>query len=220
MKYGILFSIVSILLTAVVIIDRGWYFVFLWPALSCATVASGYFYLGPSVYGKSQSGVLAYFSTAVLLPYLLYSWFMWYVIRIFKREPAFNRLNDRIYIGRRLMGHEFPSDIDHVIDLTCEFNEPRQLRSVDYHSYQILDGYVPPTEQLQLWVAQAATLDGTTYIHCAEGHGRTGLFATALLVKLGQFDDTSHALEFVISKRPLVRLGKRQLATLMQYKPT
>ena len=57
-------------------------------------------------------------------------------------------------------------------------------------------------------------LEGTIYIHCAEGHGRTGLFAAALLVKLGQFDSTDDALEFVKSKRPLVRLGKIQLATL------
>ena len=73
---------------------------------------------------------------------------------------------------------------------------------------------MPATDQLQVGVAQTATLNGTIYIHCAEGHGRTGLFAAALLVKLGYFNTVDDALEFVKSKRHLVRLGRRQLATL------
>jgi len=214
MKYGILFSIVAILLTFAGIKHGGWYLVCLWPAVSFAIVATGYLYFGPIVYGKSKSGTLSLLNLLVLLPYLLYSCSVWYAARLFKRESAYDQLNDNIYIGRRLMGHELPPNIDHVIDLTCEFTEAKQLRSVDYHSFQILDGFVPPTDHLRRWVAHGATLSGTIYIHCAEGHGRTGLFAAVLLVTLGHFDNVNDALEFIKSKRPLVRLGSRQLATL------
>jgi hypothetical protein len=40
------------------------------------------------------------------------------------------------------------------------------------------------------------------------------LFAAALLLQRGDFDNAEDALNYVKSKRPLVRLGKRQLATL------
>lgn len=214
MKFGILFSIVAILLTFAGIRHGGWFLAWLWPAVSFAVVASGYFCFGPVVYGKSKNGRISQLCHLVLLPYHLYSWLVWYVIRLCKREPAFDQLNENIFIGRRLMGHELPPSIDHVIDLTCEFTEPKQLRSVDYHSFQILDGFVPPIGQLRSWVAHAATLNGTIYIHCAEGHGRTGLFAAALLDKLGHFNDVDDALDFIKSKRPLVRLGSRQRAVL------
>jgi protein-tyrosine phosphatase len=112
------------------------------------------------------------------------------------------------------LGREIPLDIDHVIDLTCEFPRPKTLREFSYHSFPILDGFVPSSAELQTWVANAAKLPGTIYIHCAEGHGRTGLFAAALLFELGQCASANDALQFVKSKRPLVRLGKRQQATL------
>ena len=129
-------------------------------------------------------------------------------------ETAYDQLTDNIYIGRRLLAHEFPDFVDHVVDLTCEFTEPKPLRNVDYHSFQILDGFIPQTAQLNQWIANTANLNGNIYIHCAEGHGRTGLFTAALLVELGNFNSAFDALEFVKSKRPLVRLGSRQMETL------
>lgn len=210
MKYGILFGIVAVLLTVTAIMHRGWCVLCLWPAASFATISSGYLVFGPRVYGKSTGGVLATTNTLVLLPYLLYSWAVWHLLRVLKTEPAFDQLDENIFIGRRLLAHECPEKFDHVIDLTCEFSEPEPLRQTDYHSFQILDGFVPTAEQLRIWIAKAVTMKGTVYIHCAEGHGRTGLFAAALLFKTGQFDDVDQALDFVTSKRPLVRLGDRQ----------
>lgn len=214
MKYGILFSTVSALLIAAAIMHQGWYFLCLWPAISFGVVAVGYLVVGPGVYGKTETGVLSFPNTVLLLPYLLYLWGVWYVVRLVKTESAYDQLTENIYIGRRLLAREFPEFIDHVIDLTCEFTEPKPLRNCDYHAMQILDGFVPDSEQFRAWIAKASTLTGTIYIHCAEGHGRTGLFAAALLVHLGHSQSVDDALQFVKSKRPLVRLGSRQLQAL------
>ncbi len=91
--------------------------------MTFAIIASGYMRFGPRVFGKSRKGVLSIINTLLLLPYLLCTWAVWYAIRLFKREPAFDQLTEHIYIGRRLMSHEFPKHINHVIDLTCEFTD-------------------------------------------------------------------------------------------------
>lgn len=214
MKYGILFTIVAGMLTVSAVIHGGWYCVLLWPALSFGIVALGYFHFGPRIYGKSQRGILSPITLLPLLPYLLYLWSVWYAVRLFRRESAVDHLTDNIFIGRRLLSHELPDNIDHVIDLTCEFTEPKKLRSTSYHSFQILDGFVPSPDQLRTWAAQAAGLSGNIYIHCAEGHGRTALFAAILLLHLGHSQTPDAALQFIKSKRPLVRIGSRQMATL------
>ena len=214
MKYGFLFATIAVLLMTSAISHGGWFYLLSWPALSFGIVALGYLHLGPRVYGKSQRGILSPINVLLLLPYLLYLWFVWYAIRLFKRESSFDQLTENIFIGRRLLSHELPDNIDHVIDLTCEFTEPKSLRSTSYHSFQILDGFVPPPHQLRCWASQAADLSGNIYIHCAEGHGRTGLFAAVLLLQLGHSQSPEAALQFIKSKRPLVRLGSQQTAAL------
>lgn len=214
MKYGVLFAIVAVLLIASALTHRGWHLLLIWPAVSFGIVATGYLHFGPNVYGKSQRGVLSPICQLLLLPYLMYLWSIWYTLRLVKREPAFNQLTDNIFIGRRLLSHELPGDINHVIDLTCEFNEPRALRSTSYHLCPILDGFVPSPDQLHQWIQDVAGLSGNVYIHCAEGHGRTGLFAAALLLTIGHSRTPEDAIQFIKTKRPLVRLGRRQMAVL------
>lgn len=214
MKYGILFAIIAVLLVALGVMHGGWHYLLFWPALSFAIVAIGYFHIGPRVYGKSQRGILSPINQLLLLPYLIYLWSVWYAARLFKRESAFDQLTDNIFIGRRLLSRELPANIDYVIDLTCEFTEPKALRSISYHSFQILDGFVPSPDQLRDWAEQTAGLSGNIYIHCAEGHGRTGLFAAVLLLHIGHSQTPEEALQFIKSKRPLVGLGRRQLAAL------
>ncbi len=214
MKHGVLFSLVAILLASAAIMHRGWLLLLLWPALSFAVVAAGYFHFGAGVFGKSKRGLLSPINRLLLFPYLVCLGAIWYALRIVRRESPFNELAENIVIGRRLLSHERPDKIDHVIDLTCEFNEPRKLRSGSYHSFQILDGSAPSPEQLRQWAARVADLSGRIYIHCAEGHGRTGLFAAVLLVHIGHSQTVDEALQYIQSKRPLVRLGRRQLAVL------
>ncbi len=214
MKYGVLFTLAGILIAAYGGMKGGWWLLCLWPAASFVIVGLGYFWLGPRVYGKRSNGVVSPVHMVILLPYLVYMWAVWYLARVVKREAAYDRLTDNLIIGRRLLSHELPDNVDVVVDLTCEFTEPEALRQKEYYSFQILDGYVPPIDSLVQWAKEVSQLSGTIYIHCAEGHGRTGLFAAALLLRSGQAASADEALTFIQSKRPLVRLGRRQRRVL------
>lgn len=215
MKYGVAFATIASLLFTSALLNGGWYLLMIWPAISFIIIALGYFRFGPVVYGKSSRGVLSPITQVLLLPYLFYVWTVWYAIRFVRREPAINQLTNSLYIGRRLLSHELPDNIEHVIDLTCEFSEPNVFRiSTTYHLYPILDGFVPSPEQLHQWVCEVASLTGKVFLHCAEGHGRTGLFAAALLLVTGHSKTPVEALQFIKSRRPLVHLSRQQLAVL------
>ncbi len=47
---------------------------------------------------------------------------------------------------------------------------------------------------------------GKTFIHCAQGHGRTGLFALGVMLKSGVTRTVSEGLEKLTSVRPGIRL--------------
>lgn len=214
MKYGLLFALVGAILTAAGVRHGGWYWVSAWPALNCLVISGGYLGFGPAVFGKTKLGRLPLGRTVVLAPFLVSLWTTWRILRAVKSEPAFDRINDKLIIGRRLLSHEFPEGIDHVVDLTCEFNEPKACQSADYHSFQILDAFVPDSDDLRRWVQLAANFSGTVYVHCAEGHGRTGLFAAALILKHGHVCTAEEAIQLLQSHRPLVQLGPRQRIAL------
>jgi protein-tyrosine phosphatase len=214
MKYGIYFTIVAALLFTLSFTLRGWYWIAIWPGASFFVVALGYLGCGPQVFGKGRHGRLRLANVILLLPYLLITWSTWQAARLLTREPPFNRINDQILIGRRLLSNEVPASVNHVIDLTAEFNEPVFSRHVDYHSFPILDGIPAGLDEFNEWLTQAAALSGAIYVHCALGHGRTGLFATALLVKRGHNTSMREALQVIQATRPGVELSKDQWAFL------
>ncbi|PHR89259.1 MAG: phosphatase [Blastopirellula sp.] len=211
MKYALLFSLLSVILTFIASTTQGWAFLLLWPALSFGIVSIGYFSIGPPVFGKSSQGILSPITKVLVLPYLLLLHAVWQLARVVSREPAYHQITEKVWIGRRLLSHELPTEIDHVIDLTCEFNEPEALRLCNYNSYQILDAHVPTLSQLRIWLNETSKLTGTLYIHCAQGHGRTGLFTAAYLFNSGLTQSTDDALKMIQSQRPLVRLNRVQL---------
>lgn len=214
MKYGALLALIAFLFAVLAITRQGMYWLLLWPALSFSVVFDAYLWSGPSVFGKSSRGVLSPVKQILLLPYLLFAWSVWHVLRLCSREPAYDRLTDRLLIGRRLLSHELPAEVDHVADLTCEFNEPRALRERSYRSFSILDGAQVSPEQLRRWADEVAGLPGTVYIHCAQGHGRTGMFAAAVLLSSGEAATSEEALQRVTAARPGVRLSAEQRQTL------
>ncbi len=211
LKYGVFFFIVAFLLAMVAY--QHW-LILVWPAVSFGIISAGYLALGPPVYGKSNSGRLSVINRILLLPFLLYLWSAWYLLRLVKRENAFDQVTDRLIIGRRLLSRELPESVDRVVDLTSEFDEPGRLRNSEFHSFQILDGFVPTKNQLQHWANKVAAMQGTVYIHCAEGHGRPGLVAAAVLIETRQCSSIEEAIELLSTCRPLVRLGTRQMSLL------
>jgi protein-tyrosine phosphatase len=193
----------------------GWYLILLWPALSLFIISLAYFRFGTVVFGKRTDGTMARSSFFVLLPYLLYLWFVWHVVRLLSREDCHHQLSINLTIGRRLLPSELPEYVDTVVDLTCEFSEPLLIRtSREYRSFPMLDGVAPSPQALVRIARQLAELNGHLYIHCAQGHGRTGLVAAALLLTRRSAGSPSAAIELIQSIRSQVRLARRQLACL------
>lgn len=215
MRFGVLFLLLSSSIFWIATQNSGLWILY-WPAVSFLVVSVAYLCNSPRVFGKSQAGRIRALSKCVLFPYLGLLWGTWHLLRFCKSEPAWHKLTDTILIGRRLLPHEFP-DVDHVIDLTCEFDWRPPLRKVNYHSRPILDGSVPTLDELSSWIVEAAILRGKIYIHCAEGHGRTGLFAAAVLIQMGVASGAEEALRTIRQARPLVRLNSVQTMLLQLF---
>jgi len=216
MKYGLLFLTLSILLLIAAISSGGLMWLLLWPALSLAVVASGYLGLGAKVFGKTSAGTIRVINFIVLFPYLITLWTLWHFARLFRRETPYHTLTENIIIGRRLMAHELPDEIEHVVDLTCEFIEPKPMRQLSYVSMPILDGASINPELLRESAEAVSRLSGKVYIHCAEGRGRTGLFAVAVLLALNPEWSVQEALEDALFKRPYLKLNRVQSDFLNQ----
>jgi protein-tyrosine phosphatase len=210
MKYGIAFTLLAALIAYIAIINGGSAYLLLWPALSFFLVAFAYFGAGPTVFGKQQCGTLEPSRQILLAPFLLYLWLVWHMVRLISREAPYNQLTESVFIGRRLLSSERPKQFDHVVDLTCEFNEPSAMRSTGYISFPTLDTHHPSIEELRRRVEIIANLDGTVYIHCAQGHGRTATLAIAYLLQTGHSATVDDAIRYVLDRRPLAHLGRSQ----------
>lgn len=74
---------------------------------------------------------------------------------------------------------------------------------------------VPLTEELTSTISRIRT--GTTYIHCAQGHGRTGLFALALLSTRGKVDSFEDGFSRIKNVRPGIGLNKTQETFISKF---
>jgi protein-tyrosine phosphatase len=215
MKYGFYFLAAAVAMTWQALVHRGWFWLLLWPASSFFVVAFAYIVIGPRILGKKSDGTLTWYSTIALLPYHLFTWILWHINRFVNNESACDEVSPSLVIGRRLYANDLPDGISLVIDLTAEFIEPRGVRNGrDYLCVPMLDGAVPSEADLVRAVTAIDQSSGPVFIHCAQGHGRTGLVAAALLLAQGRAADTDEAIQTLKSARPKVHLNKGQLRFL------
>ena len=219
MKYAIFFFAVSGALLFFGLSRQPAYTLLCWPALSFFVVALGYAGLGPRVFGKRSDGTLRPVHIFALLPFLLFTWGTWHMSRLLRREEPFNTLDDHIFLGRRLLSKELPHGVASILDLTSEFVEPKAVReSAQYLSRPILDATAPSVDEVLSIVDEVSRMAPPTYIHCAEGHGRTGIITAALLLRTKKASSVEHAIELVQDARPRARLNADQRGTLEYFK--
>lgn len=218
MKYAIAFGILGIYLLTLGCVLEGAGRLFLWPGFSLTAVAAGYAGLGPAVFGKRANGSLAWWAVLLLLPYFLLTWTVWHVQRLMSREPCCNEIAPGLWIGRRSFAEELPKQVSLIVDVTAEFAEPREVRTS--HSYlclPILDALAPDERELRNLVERITAWQGGVFIHCAVGHGRSALVATAVLMKRGLAANPRQAEELIRKARPSVRLYPAQRRLLEKY---
>ena len=217
MKYAIVFWMVA----AVCVVEAdggGWAFALCWPAMSFGAAGLGYAGVGPRVFGKRSDGTLSPWAVGLLLPYLFYAWGVWHLWRLATREPPFHELGDGITMGRRLLPRELPGPVEIVYDLTCEFPEPSGIRSkVSYRCIPTLDARPPSVRALQQAAQEIVNADDGVYIHCANGHGRTGTLAGAVLLLGGKAKTPDEAIETMRRSRPRLSLNPTQKRALEEF---
>jgi len=182
-KYAVVFSLLAAtLLFNAWLVDEWLAAVpLVWTGISCGLVATAYWLNAPGIFGKRPDGRMGLLQATILLPYRLLAQTVWWINTRLSAEPAWHRVDDRLVVGRRLLNHEVPTGINAVLDLTCEFAETHRLRFLTYRCLPMLDASIPAIRPLLAAVQEAAAQPGTLYIHCAQGHGRTGMIAALVM---------------------------------------
>ena len=172
--------------------------------MNFASLALAYGEEAPRPFGKRADGSLAGERVFLHWPLLLLTWCVWHLWRLVTRERAFDAVDESLVIGRRLLPSEPPPGAHHYLDLTQEFNEPKEIRErAGYWSFPILDGGAAAPESLVDLALQLPS--GRLYVHCAQGHGRTGLVAGDILLATGRAATAEEAMAQVQRARPGVR---------------
>lgn len=101
------------------------------------------------------------------------------------------------------------------MDLTAEFAEARAVRmGRHYLALPTLDTGVPSEGEFEQLVRKVADWPGPVYIHCALGHGRTGLVAAAVMIAKGHAATVEESVVALTKARPRLGVGKTQMAFL------
>ncbi len=209
---GILFSAAG---TGLVVWGGSWLgYLALWPAASFFVVSAAYLRLGPRVLGKRPDGSLPLVRVLVLLPYFVFTWGIWHLLRL-GAEHTYDLVAPDIYLGRLPLRRELPDDVRLIVDLTAEF--PRAAArpdGCDYVNLPTLDAFVPGLDECEALVRSVAAHPGPVYIHCAQGHGRSALVAGALMCLRGLASSADDAVARMKRARPTVNLSSSQRAML------
>jgi len=216
MNYAVTLSILGIVLIAWAVSLAGWFWLLAWLGVNLIQLAIAHATGHHRPYAKQADGTLPLWSKLWHLPFLLFTWLTWHLYRVTSREAAWDEISDDLVIGRRLLPHEQPGDFVNYVDLTTEFAEPQPHRdSPGYQSFAVLDGSAPKPEALL--VSVRSLKPGRTFIHCAQGHGRTGLFVLAVLLHQEKVKTIEEGLALLRQKRPKVRLNAHQLKVAGQF---
>ncbi len=215
-RLGFLFAGLGVACLALAAMQGGIWWLVGWLGFNFLLVGTGYLGLGARIFGKTSAGRLPLFTKMVFAPYLLYVLLIWHLARLLSREHTVDRVTDGIVVGRRLLASELIGEFDVIVDLTSEFQEPAGIRHrPGYVSFPILDAAAPSPRLLREVIT--ALPAGTVFIHCAQGHGRTGLFALALLLHRREVASIDEGLVLLKTVRPGIELSRAQMKCIEGY---
>lgn len=218
MVHGIVLGLLGLYLAVVAIWIGGTAWLLLWPAVSLLGVAAAYLGLGACVFGKRPDGTRAGWALVLLLPFLLFTWAIWYFVRLVQREACCHQVVPGLWVGRWPLRREVPEGVGFLVDLTAEFPKTaRGFSGMTYRCMPVLDGSVPDEKSLAELVRQIVGRPEGVYVHCASGHGRSALVGAAVLMARGLARDPKQAEELLRKARPGIHLNRRQRALLQHF---
>ncbi len=163
------------------------------------------------ILGKTRNGRLNPLFLVANLPWLLFSWTVWWLQQRLSREAAAHRLGDSGWTIGAYPGRRYPlGTYDVVIDLTAEFPAPHRGDAV-YGAVPHLDAAalarLPDIALLhQLGIGPRSRV----LVHCAQGHGRSATWCAAALTAMGHFESAQQAHAWILGYRPLAKLSYSQ----------
>ena len=204
-----------------IIVGNGWYIatvVSLWCTGAAVLLFLGYEENDSACFGKHEDGRLPPMSWIVFLPYLIPLWTRQLILTTLSRENSSDKLVDGVFIGRRpTQPRDIPAGTAVCADLAAEFPASRaELKyGGQYVSFPILEASFRSCEALIACIDSLP--ENGLYIHCAQGHGRTGFFSCALLLRRGTVKTLPEAEALVTRVRPGVKLRKAQREFLLAH---
>jgi protein-tyrosine phosphatase len=211
-----LLLILGVGLGAIAYVHGKWTWLIGWLGLDFFVVGVGHVTGAHHLFGKRADGTLPIWSWIVFLPLHVYSLAVLKLARLIGNEPLVCRVNESLAIGSRPGAADDCSEFEAIIDLTAEFQEVKCVRErKGYFCFPILDASAPTVDELE--IALKGRSGGRTLVHCAQGHGRTGLFAAALLMANGSSATAEQALGLLTKVRPGVQLNSVQRRCLLEF---
>ena len=163
------------------------------------------------ILAKKRDGSINYFLLSINLPWLLFSWIVFFLQMLISKEHRVDSIiENQIFIASKPARNFDYSAYDIVVDLTAEFLKT-DIEESKYISYPNLDGM--PLSNL----CEDVTIfqNKRVLIHCANGHGRSALFVAILLKDLNLVDTLYNGLEKVKKNRPLAVPNGTQLKSIL-----
>ena len=172
---------------------------------------------------KKADGTIHPMWLLVYLPFVASRYFNLLVVRLVTHEPPATDLGGALLLGGRL----FPWDrkvldegrVSAVLDVCAEL--PRDLSMgkglPHYLAVPVLDSSGPTVRQLAHgveWALSHLQAGEGVLVQCTLGHGRSAIFAAALLLTTGRATTIEEAIRIMRSSRPRIGLNRRQKASL------
>lgn len=218
LKYAAAFSIMAAAMVVLAIVRGGLGLLWLWPAVSSAIVAAGYAGLGPRVLRKRLDGSRAIAATVIHLPFLFLVMLIYHLRRAISGRACCQQVLPGLWLGRRPLPHEVPPDVELVIDLTAEVNEPRLILATRRHVCSpVLDATSPTQDQARAVLGVIEQCRGPVYLHCAAGHGRSATIAACIMIQRGHARTLEEAEAQLRVIRPGVTLNPAQRDLLRTF---
>lgn len=218
MRYVVVFGVIALHLVIAALHLGGWGYALLWPAGSFILLAIAYAGVGPRLLGKWPTGRIAWWALLAFAPAFLLLWTLWHLHRRGSREAPAHEVAPGVWLSRRPLVGEVPTEVALIVDLTAEFPVARGLTAGrEYLLVATLDGLATRLPAFREGVERVAAFEGAVLIHCAAGHGRSATFAAAVLLRRGLARDPGEAEERLRKVRPGVRLNAGQRRLLQRF---